>query len=502
MEKQRLFVDMDGTLATFTPVDRLETLYEKGYFLNLRPLDNVVLAVKDIIHNNPDIEVFILSAYLSDSAYALEEKNRWIDKYLPEIDAAHRIFPPCGTDKKEYIPSGIHNTDCLLDDYTRNLTLWQPPARGIKLLNGVNHTHGTWKHDCIRFDQVPKELAAQIADLMKGTEHAQEQPKQPASVSKMTVDQFAESIERQLGAADQDRTSLVELLKAKLLMPNMKAEGIIAIRMQRPDARCVKTLQEWRKEGYHLKPGEFGKAIKVLTSYRQQFIQREGAEVNVLDATPEEKQRILSGQVEVQNKVISKMQMVYDITQTDCAPVDYNRELISPYQYIDPQAKYNILKANIEERGFTVKEVQLPVLSQQGYYDKDKKEILINNSLKDYQQLAALCDAYGVCLIDNTSTQSELVKAFEAAYISMVIKSALGLPVDDNEIKHVAQKYNDIPEHSIDTLDQSLTRCQRANTQTMNEVESRYQAIMQEKGLKIDTTRQASVTQNFLQGLE
>lgn len=27
-EKQRLFVDMDGTLAVFTPVDELETLYE------------------------------------------------------------------------------------------------------------------------------------------------------------------------------------------------------------------------------------------------------------------------------------------------------------------------------------------------------------------------------------------------------------------------------------------------------------------------------------------
>ncbi len=502
MEKQRLFVDMDGTLATFTPVDRLETLYEKGYFLNLRPLDNVVLAVKDIIHNNPDIEVFILSAYLSDSPYALEEKNRWLDKYLPEIDAAHRIFPPCGSDKKEYIPNGIRNTDCLLDDYTHNLTLWQPPARGIKLLNGINHTHGTWKHDSIRFDQVPKDLAVQIADLMRGEGRTQEHPKQPASVSKMTVNQFAENIERQLEAADQDSASLFELLKAKLLMPNMKAEGIVAIAMQRPDACCVKTLQEWRKEGYHLKPGEFGNAIKVLASYRQQFFQRDGAEMNVLEATPEEKQRILSGQIEVKDKIISKMQMVYDITQTDCAPVDYNRVLLPFYLHIDSQAKYNILKTNIEERGFTVKEVPLPVLSQQGYYDKDKKEILINNSLKDYQQLAALCDAYGVCLIDNTSAQSELVKTFEAAYFSMAIKSALGLPMDDEEIKRVAQKYNDIPEHSINTLDQSLTRCQRANAQTMFEVDSRYQAIMQEKGLKIDLTRQASVTQNFLQGLE
>lgn len=36
-DKQRLFVDMDGTLAEFKPVDTLEVLYEKDYFLNLKP---------------------------------------------------------------------------------------------------------------------------------------------------------------------------------------------------------------------------------------------------------------------------------------------------------------------------------------------------------------------------------------------------------------------------------------------------------------------------------
>lgn len=31
-KKQRLFVDIDGTLAVFKPVDTLETLYEKRVF--------------------------------------------------------------------------------------------------------------------------------------------------------------------------------------------------------------------------------------------------------------------------------------------------------------------------------------------------------------------------------------------------------------------------------------------------------------------------------------
>lgn len=169
-DRQRLFVDMDGTLAVFTPVDELETLYEKGYFANLVPHENVVAAVQDIIKNHPEIEVHILSAYLTDSKYALQEKNAWLDKYLPEIDQTHRVFVPCGSDKKDGIEGGIRPDDYLLDDYTLNLNDWQPPAKGIKLLNAINHTRGSWEHDRIRYDRDPSALADGIVAIMQGRE--------------------------------------------------------------------------------------------------------------------------------------------------------------------------------------------------------------------------------------------------------------------------------------------------------------------------------------------
>lgn len=163
--KKRLFIDMDGTLAVFRPVDTLEILYEKNYFLDLEPHINVVEAIKDII-NKDVVEIFILSSVLSDSKFALKEKNEWLDEYLPKIDKDHRIFPPCGADKKDYIPDGIKSNDFLLDDYTYNLTLWSPPAKGIKLLNGINDTRGTWQDSKLSYSKTSSELADDILSIV------------------------------------------------------------------------------------------------------------------------------------------------------------------------------------------------------------------------------------------------------------------------------------------------------------------------------------------------
>lgn len=167
-KEPRLLIDMDGTLAKFTPVETLELLYEEGYFRNLEPLQNVVDAIKEIIRTHPKKQVYVLSSVLSDSRYALLEKNEWLDKHLPEIDLRNRIFLPCGENKLDYVPGGIRETDHLLDDYTHNLVLWEPPAKGIKLLNGINHTRESWNGNMLRYDKPPKELAQNIVDILEG----------------------------------------------------------------------------------------------------------------------------------------------------------------------------------------------------------------------------------------------------------------------------------------------------------------------------------------------
>lgn len=182
---------MDGTLAEFKPVDTLEVLYEKDYFLNLKPNENVLGAIKQLIAKN-DIDVYILSAYLSDSRYALYEKNAWLDKYLPELPQEKRLFVPCGTDKSIVVPGHIKHDDYLLDDYTKNLSEWEPPAKGIKLINGINHTNGTWQGDKIQFTHSPEEISNMISSVMKGEAHFYEDKIVTESVTKADVPDNAE----------------------------------------------------------------------------------------------------------------------------------------------------------------------------------------------------------------------------------------------------------------------------------------------------------------------
>lgn len=153
---------MDGTLADFQAVASEEELFEQGYFANLKPQSNVIEAVKELSARE-DIEIYILSAVLP-SPYAQSEKNEWLDRYLPEVDAAHRIFVPCGEDKGKYIGHSLGADDLLLDDYSKNLKSWCPPGRAVKLMNDINGNFGTWRGARISMHEPPKIIADKLCE--------------------------------------------------------------------------------------------------------------------------------------------------------------------------------------------------------------------------------------------------------------------------------------------------------------------------------------------------
>lgn len=165
MSAPTLYVDLDGTLAEWKPAAKPEELLEEGYFLNLQPHENVVAAVQTLIAMG--VKVYILSAYLADSLYAVEEKHAWVAKYLPELPTQNVWLTPCTIEKPMCVLSHGESMEqaVLLDDYTKNLNAWVAyGGHGVKLRNGVNGTHGTWTGPDVHLDQPPEA----IVELLKG----------------------------------------------------------------------------------------------------------------------------------------------------------------------------------------------------------------------------------------------------------------------------------------------------------------------------------------------
>ncbi len=174
-------VDMDGTLAEWKnmtipaqiPTDKInkivrDTLYTEGYYFNLKPYKNMVKAIKEL---SKECEVFITSCVLPENdnypnSHPEDDKNKWLDKYLPEIDSAHRIFVPDGEPKRKYIPFEPHSKVILLDDYTKNLKDWtfDGNAKGIKVLNGINDTHGSWMGSRLSILDAPSEIINSVKE--------------------------------------------------------------------------------------------------------------------------------------------------------------------------------------------------------------------------------------------------------------------------------------------------------------------------------------------------
>lgn len=145
--KINIFVDMDGVLAVYDK-DVVEKMYNENFFLN-RPVQKGNLKLVKNLINDKNLNVYILSSLLADSEFILDEKNQWLDKYLPELPIENRIFVPEGMAKSTFIEtrlSGLKNSkNVLIDDYTVNLIKWEEDGYiALKMLNGLNNTNGIW----------------------------------------------------------------------------------------------------------------------------------------------------------------------------------------------------------------------------------------------------------------------------------------------------------------------------------------------------------------------
>jgi len=156
----RIFFDLDGTLAKWQENASIEDLYRKGYFENL-PAEKELVDLVNRLSKTQHKTVYILSAYLSDSLYAREEKLAWIRKHLPK-----NVLPllvPYGENKAKFVEKrtgiSISSTDLLVDDHSKNCIEWEEAGgRSIKFLNGINGLGTKWNGKRAKVKDLAQEL--------------------------------------------------------------------------------------------------------------------------------------------------------------------------------------------------------------------------------------------------------------------------------------------------------------------------------------------------------
>lgn len=142
MSKVRVFFDMDGVMAEYEKYVSIDDFSTPGYFRNRPPVMPIIKAMKYLVDNASDeIEIGIDSKAMNN-AYSKIEKMEWLNEFCSFIKKENIYFADEEKDKSAVL-NETYKSDILIDDYTPNLEKWH--GIGIKFLNGINNTKGTWK---------------------------------------------------------------------------------------------------------------------------------------------------------------------------------------------------------------------------------------------------------------------------------------------------------------------------------------------------------------------
>ncbi len=155
-----IYFDMDGTLVVWDYSAHIDTVMSPGYFSSLQPITNMVEAVQHLM--SMGCHVRILSKVILGTT-AVEDKNAWLNRHLPDIADDDRHFVPYTATKS----SGINPMlpfSVLVDDSTHfGLEGWT--GVGIKVDNGINNSRRSWDGYTVSTQSKPLIIANTISAI-------------------------------------------------------------------------------------------------------------------------------------------------------------------------------------------------------------------------------------------------------------------------------------------------------------------------------------------------
>ena len=116
----------------------------------------------DLLRHDNRYEFKFCTAYISERSK--KEKFTCLKKYFADLTKDEVIFVPYGESKFDYVKEVGEpgNVICIIDDYSDNLHDAEAHGvTGIKAMNGLNGTKGTWAGERISvYDHPVKNMMA------------------------------------------------------------------------------------------------------------------------------------------------------------------------------------------------------------------------------------------------------------------------------------------------------------------------------------------------------
>ncbi len=501
----RYFIDMDGTLAQFHADEHcLERMTEPGFFENLPPYEKAIAKLKDYMKAHPESEFYVLSGLTADAPDCREQKNRWLDKYFPEIDQAHRIYTENGDDKSLYIPGGVHAKDILIDDYNKNLEDWQ--AAGGQSVKFVNHVNDRglrgklWEGERIRYDQtgdIPKTLGR-------------------LSAPKSSKDMLRDNLQKKVAALTEsfrtDPAQIAEFLAFATRFSRYSPNNIRLMMIQNPYARFVAPASSYKKglpdrdgnnplvdSPIYIKKGE--KAMYIWKPVVKEQVEVDGKWKALYDLDEGEKEQLKAGELERRQQKNFILVPVFDVAQTTLPPEKYP-ELFGYGVFSQPaEDMVTALSA------YSTSILNCPVVvddlhstTRRGAYSPSLNRIRLSSMLSGEEKLSTLIHEIGHASLHadgGMRGKSESRIELEADMYALMIEQHYGLEIRESRKAHLAEHYkrwiSELPEDTRSDInaDMEIFRevCRKYNetVPTMDQYAERYVQYLQAEQAQSET---------------
>ncbi|ALZ53803.1 TPA: ImmA/IrrE family metallo-endopeptidase [Enterococcus faecium] len=332
----------------------------------------------------------------------------------------------------------------------------------MDLGDGVNSNHPIYLELAKLCEQVPeKEQKQSVKNEPVSKE--QMQSKETKTKQKGYQKRTAEEIKQEVKSLSQQALDAVkkhthssedvkELLNFMSRFPERSFRNQLLIEEQFPGATACLGRAALKKEGIYIKKGEQGNKIFVRKTVKG-FYEKGRGFVRETEATPEDKKRIESGQIEVIKKPYYTIEKVFDITQTQLKPEDYPK--IFPNRVFDFQLDkkgQSELQAGIQAvannigiqiRDMTESEVYQRELGQaRGAYVRNEftgeEEIVMNTRNTPTQHLATSIHELAHARMHKFSELDTATKELQAEMTSYIVCKHFGMDTSEKAIPYIA----------------------------------------------------------------